>query len=183
MAYWEERRDQKIHGKAKEEKKKYRIPAKSEKKIAKDASEKEDGTDAAMDKWFDDRGEELTGTCLFCGGATCKAKPKTFYTSEENYKKALFLQRNSIAHLFAKKEIAYPSIKLRPENSIELCFFDNSCHTNFDTAMITFEDIKYQNPEAWKVIVEKTKILYPCMTEKEKNKVPNILLNEIKKQS
>ena len=166
MAYWEKRRDQKIHGRAKEEKKHYRIPAKSEKKIAKEASEKEDGTDAAMDKWFLDGRKTMTGVCLFCGGRTEKENDKTYRCSE--------------AHLFAKRETEYPSIKLHPENRIELCFFGNSCHTNFDQHMITFEDIKYQNPEAWKVIVEKTKILYPCMTQKEKNKVPEILINEIK---
>lgn len=166
MAYWEERRHQKIFGKAKEEKEVYRIPKKGVKKLAEEAKEKEDGTDAAMDKWFEDGRPLMTGVCLFCGGKTEKDNDKTYRCSQ--------------AHLFAKRKPEYPSIKLHPENRIELCFFGNACHTNFDTHMITFEDIKYQTPEAWKVIVEKTKILYPCMTEKEKNKVPEILLNEIK---
>lgn len=166
MTYLDERRNQKTFGKAKEEKQFYRIPKKGEKKLAEEAEAKENGTDAAMDKWFEDGRKSMTGVCLLCGGKTEKDNDKTYRCSE--------------AHLFAKRKGMFPSIALHPENRIELCFFGNSCHTNFDTHMITFEDIKYQNPEAWNVIVEKTKILYPCMTTKEKNKVPEILLNEIK---
>ena len=75
----------------------------------------------------------------------------------------------------------FPSIKLHQENWIELCYFQNSCHTNFDNHMIELEDVKYNWPEAWKEIVRKTIILYPVMAKDEKNKVPEILLNEIKK--
>lgn len=181
MAYWEERRQRKIFGKAMEEKQPYLLKNKSDKKLSEELQAKENGTDAAMDKWFEDRGPELTGRCLLCGGKTEKAQPRESYATEEFYKKALFMQRCSTAHLFAKRDNQFPSIKLHPVNMIELCFFGNSCHTNFDNHVITFEDIKYQTPEAWSVIVEKTKILYPCMTKKEQNKVPEILLTEIKK--
>ncbi len=168
----------------KKEKNKFsRIDPKSKKKIAQEQAEKENGTDAAMDKWFEDRGEELTGICLFCGGKTCKAKPKSFYATEELYEKAIMLQRFSIAHLFAKRKNMFPSIATHPENYIELCFYDNSCHANFDNNVIELEDVKYQHPEAWFGIVKKFLILYPVMTKEEKNRVPEILLSELKNQS
>lgn len=193
MSYLEERRNQKIYGKKAAEKKVYSIPKKGVKKLAEEKAAKEDGTDAAMDKWFEDRGKELTGACLLCGGKTEKAKPIEFYLQQENeddvaeekYQKALFLQRCSVAHLFPKKDNfgGFPSIALHPENSIELCYYGKSHHTNFDNHMIELYTIKEQYPDAWLEILRKTSILYPVMTEAEKNKVPEILLTALKIQS
>lgn len=164
MAYWEERRHGKTHGFPEKEKKKNFINRKGEKALAAEKQKKEDGTDAAEDKWFDDRGKELTGRCLFCGGPTEKGKP---------------MERCSVAHLFAKRKEMFPSIKLHPENSIELCHYNNSCHTNFDNHMIELSTIKEQHHEAWFEILRKTSILYPVMTQSEKNKVPEILLKAL----
>lgn len=169
MSYLEQRRSWKQFGKPKEEKTFKRIAPKSQKKILREQQERESGRDTRMDKWFIEGREVMTGVCLFCGGKTEKENDVTY--------------RNSEAHLFPKRKNMFPSIALHPENRIELCFFGNSCHTNFDNHIITFEDVKNNFPEAWKEIIRKTSILYPAMTEKEKNKVPQILLNEINNQS
>lgn len=144
----------------------YRISPKSEKKKMQEVIEREGGSDAALDRWFEDGRKAMTGICLFCGGKTEKHNDATY--------------RNSEAHLFPKRKNMFPSIATHPENMVELCFFGNSCHTNFDNNIIAFEDIKYQHPEVWKEIIRKVVILYPVMTKQEKNKVPEILLNEIK---
>lgn len=166
MAYIDDRRNQKLFGKKTEEKKPYYLPKKSVKKIAEEKEAKESGTDGAMDKWHEDGRLSMIGSCLFCGGRTEKDNNQTY--------------RHSNAHLFAKRKICFPSIKLHPENRIELCYYENCCHTNFDQNVITFEDIKNEYPKAWLEIVRKTSILYQVMTEEEKNKVPQILIAAIK---
>ncbi len=168
MGYFEELQHGKLHGFPEKGKKKNFINKKSVKKIAAEQKRKDDGTDAAEDKWFHDRGKELTGKCLFCGQATEKEKP---------------MEKCSIAHLFAKRKNMFQSIRLHPENSIELCFYGNSCHTNFDSGMIELSTIEWKYPMAWFEIVRKTSILVPCMTQEEKNKVPKILLTAIKNLS
>lgn len=165
-SYLEQRFKEKLYGKASTDERPKYIRSKSAKKIAEEKLAKESGTDAAMDKWFEDGRKTMTGICLFCGGRTEKNNDKTY--------------RNSEAHLFPKRKKMFPSIALHPENRIELCFFGNSCHTNFDNKMIELEDIKFKRPLAWEVIIEKSKILYPLMTSNEKNKVPEIILQEIK---
>ncbi len=166
MNYFEKLQHGKLHGFPEKPKKKNFINKKSAKTIAAEQKRKDDGTDAAEDKWFDDRGKELTGRCLLCGEPTQKGKPN---------------ERCSIAHLFAKREIMFPSIKLHPENSIELCFYGNSCHANFDNGMIELSTIKEQLNLAWKEILRKVIILYPLMTKEEQGKVPEIFIKEINK--
>lgn len=111
--------------------------------------------------WFALQRVAMTGRCLFCGGRTEKDNDKTF--------------RNSAAHLFAKRKNQFPSIRHHPENGIELCYYGKSCHTNFDTHMISMDFIRDNYPQAWKVIIEKAKILYPVMTKEEKNRVVEII--------
>jgi hypothetical protein len=118
-----------------------------------------------LDRWFELRRKEMRGICLVCGGVTCKE-------DDDKY-------RRSIAHLFAKRETAFPSIATNENNWIELCFFGKSCHTNFDNGILTFETIKRDYPQAWKQIVKKAAILYPLMTNAEKGRVPKILVDEI----
>lgn len=133
---------------------------------AKKKSEQNNPVDpAALEEWFQYQRSQMTGRCLFCGWSTT-ARHDVLY-------------KRSAAHLFAKRPSQFPSIALNKENGIELCPFGNSCHTNFDNGIITFQDIKNDFHQAWGVIVVKTKILYPQMTTDEQNKVPIILLNEI----
>ena len=112
--------------------------------------------------WFKARHKEMTGRCLVCGEHTCKGKSE---------------YKCSIAHLFPKNKHGFPSIKWHEDNWIELCFYGNSHHTNFDNKIFTFEDLKQS--QAWDVVARKFKVLYPLMTAKEQGRVPAILLNEI----
>ena len=155
--YLIERQKQKLGlAPAKEEKPVKKISRMSEKRKA----ELEDNKQS--DAWFKERHREMTGKCLVCSGKTCKRM--------DEYK-------CSIAHLFSKNKNGFPSIKWHEENWIELCFYGNSCHTNFDNRILTFEDLKHT--QAWDVIVRKFKILYPLMTTNEQGKVPAILMNEL----
>ena len=116
---------------------------------------KESGGDKEMDKFFLAMRKRMVGKCLFCGGKTEK-------DNDEYYK-------FSIAHLFAKKPIMFPSIATHPSNWLELCHFGNSCHTNFDNGKITLELLK--DSKEWDVIAEKFHELAPLLTEAErKNK-------------
>lgn len=168
MSYLDERRKHIEAGRPLPEKEKKYLRKISPKRQAKLDEQKLNGTDEAMDRWHEEGRKAMTGACLFCGGRTEKENDITY--------------RNSNAHLFAKRKACFPSIKLHPENRIELCYYDNSCHDNFDHHIITFEDIKKEFPRAWEEIVRKTLILYPLMTTEEQNRVPEILINEIKIQ-
>jgi len=130
------------------------IPKQSKKRKV-DVEDKKTG-----DAWFNARHIEMTGRCLVCNGKTTKRTD---------------IFKNSVAHLFAKA--IFKSIKWHEENWIELCFFGNSCHTNFDHCMLTFEDLKLT--QAWPEIVRKFKILYPLMNSAEQGRVPEILKKEL----
>lgn len=153
----------------------------SDKKRARLAEGKKTGSDEAMDKWFLERRAEMTGICIFCKGKTEKDNDGNREVSDDGTIKIRrdISYRNSAAHLFPKRKNMFPSIALHPENCLELCFFGNSCHTNFDAHMIELEDVKYNFPQAWEIIIRKAKILYYCMTKEEKARVPEILLTEI----
>lgn len=119
----------------------------------------------AKKKWFEERRKEMTGKCLFCSGKTEKFNDATF--------------RHSIAHLLPKKDNfgGFPSVATHEDNWIELCYYGNSCHTNFDNAMITLEQLK-DTPQ-WEVIVRKFKKVYPFIAEKEKRNIHYLLLQEL----
>lgn len=132
------------------------------------AEMKEAGSEGnkVKEKWFAERRKEMTGKCLFCEGPTEKANDATF--------------RNSIGHILPKKEGigGLPSVAYHADNWIELCFYGNSCHQNFDSGMITWEFLR--DSAEWKVIVDKFKRIYPCIAESERKYIPEILLQEIK---
>lgn len=155
--YLANRRNQKIFGKPPKEEKTYRIPKVSEKKKAEMAAEKEGRGE--LDKWFEDRRKEMTGKCVFCGGKTQKHDDDTY--------------KRSIAHLLPKRESMFPSIAKHPDNWLELCFYGNSCHTNFDNGIITWELL--HDSKEWEIIVGKFKKIYPYIPENEKKNIPELL--------
>lgn len=138
----------------------------SDKRAAQIAEEKKmrDNGNTPMDVWFNQRRVELTGKCLFCGGRTEKNNDSTF--------------KRSIAHLLAKKTGMFPSVSMHPDNFLELCFWGNSCHTNFDNGIITWEFLK--DSDEWGVIAEKFKKIYPCIAQPEIKNIPSVLLEIIK---
>jgi hypothetical protein len=119
------------------------------------------GSDSELDLWFVAKRKELKGHCLFCNGKTEKENDETY--------------RRSIAHLLAKNKNAFPSVAVHPDNFIELCFHNNSCHTNFDNGKITWEFLK--DSKEWDVIKEKLLNILPMVAENErKNKLYDKLL-------
>lgn len=118
-----------------------------------------------MDKWFNERRKEMTGRCVICGGKTEKYNDKTF--------------KRSIAHLLPKRKNQFPSVATDVNNWVELCFFGNSHHTNFDNNILTLNDIKENYPKAWNIIMEKFLKILPNIATNEKRNIPSILLNEI----
>lgn len=147
------------------EKKVYRMPAKSAKRLKREAEEKElrGDNDTLKEQWFKARRKEMTGKCQFCGGKTEKHNHMTY--------------KRSVAHLLPKRDNMFPSIMYNPNNWLELCFYGESCHTNFDNNMITWELLK--DSTEWELIVKKFKTLYPFITEEEKKNIPILLLKEL----
>jgi len=100
--------------------------------------------------WFENRGKELTGVCAKCNGKSCKGDPK--------------YQRFSIAHIFPKSQ--FQSVATHPMNFIELCFWGESCHTNYDNQGI--ESVIHT--PAWIAMVERFNAFEDLLTPAEKGK-------------
>jgi hypothetical protein len=145
------------------------LPTRREKKPIKKMSVKRlaemklnKGGDSEQDLFFEAMRKRMTGRCLFCNQKTEKENDETY--------------RRSIAHLLPKNKNAFPSVATHNENWIELCFHNNSCHTNFDNGKITWEFIK--DSKEWDVVKEKLLTVLPMIAEKErKNKLYDKLIN------
>ena len=158
--YLKKRQQQILDGRPLPEKKKFQpIAKKSEKRLQK---EKEQGLlkgDTPLDNFFEAARERMTGKCLFCGGKTERDNDDTY--------------RRSIAHIFAKRPNMFPSVALNEDNWIELCFWGNSCHTNFDNNIITWE-LLIDSAE-WPILLNKIRAVYPFIKEDEKKNIPDVL--------
>jgi hypothetical protein len=91
----------------------------------------------------------MTGVCASCGEPTSKKEQQYF--------------RHSIAHIFPKK--LFKSIMYHPLNWIELCFWNNSCHSNFDNGGID----GWPHLKCWNEIRRRFFILEACMSPQEKS--------------
>lgn len=157
--YLKHRQNQKIYGKSIEPKKNYVIPKKSAKKIAEEKQLKELGSDSEMDLFFESMRKKMKGHCLFCGGKSEKENDETY--------------RRSIAHLMPKA--IFKSISANENNWVELCFYGNSCHTNFDNGKITWEFL-FDSKEG-EILKEKLLLVLPAVAPLErKNKLYNRLI-------
>jgi len=142
-----------------EPKRKNGINPVSAKRQAKLDEQKLKGTDNEMDLFFKSQRKGMTGKCLFCSGDTMKKDNEKFHFS--------------LAHLLPKS--IFKSVATHPDILIELCFFGNSCHTNFDNGMITWELLK--DSKEWDVISEKLLAVLPLVAEEErKNKLYDKLI-------
>lgn len=123
--------------------------------------EKDSEGNTKKEKWFKERRSEMTGVCLFCGGKTERDNDHLF--------------RHSIAHLLPKKKGigGFPSVALHPDNWIELCYHGNSCHSNFDSGIITWEFIR--DSAEWEVIAGKLKKVLPCIDKSERQYLPEVI--------
>ncbi len=131
----------------------------SDKRAAEIKEGKESGLDSTMDLFFQSLRKGMTGRCLFCNGSTNKQDDEKFHFS--------------LAHLLPKA--IFKSVATNPDNIIELCFWGESCHTNFDNGKITWEFIK--DSAEWSIIKEKLLLVLPLVSEEErKHKLYNRLI-------
>jgi len=134
----------------------FKKPKKPLKKVSdkKAAEMKANSGDSEMDVFFADNRKHMTGKCLFCSADTMKKDDEKFHFS--------------LAHLLPKA--IFKSVATHPDILIELCFYNNSCHTNFDNGKITWEFLK--DSKEWDVIKEKLLNILPMVAESErKNKL------------
>lgn len=110
-----------------------------------------------LQRWFEIRHKEMKGVCQHCNGRT--EKNRTTY-------------KNSIAHILPKAY--FKSVATHPLNWIELCFYGNSCHTNFDNKMLDLIELN-----CFDEVITKFVALYPDIAENEKKRIPQVLLQYI----
>lgn len=108
------------------------------------------GSDSELDIFFASQRKFMKGRCLFCGADTMKKDDEKF--------------QFSLAHLLPKA--IFKSVATHPDILIELCFYNNSCHTNFDNGMITWEFVK--DSKEWGIIREKLLNILPMVSPEEK---------------
>lgn len=83
-----------------------------------------------------------------------------------------WLKKACVAHILPKRaDHGFPSVAIHPLNRI---FLHPDIHTNMDNS--GFEYMK--NMKALPIIKERIKAFYHLLTEKEKNKVPDFLLED-----
>lgn len=166
MSYLDERRAYIQAGRPLRDKKKYSIPKVSKKRAEKIKEQKANGSDSEMDLFFKSMRPKMKNKCLFCGEPTMKHDDEKFHFS--------------LAHLLPKS--IFKSVSMHPSIIIELCFYNNSCHTNFDNGVITWEFIK--DSKEWEVIKEKLLEVLPLVAEEErKNKLYSKLINLVYEQN
>jgi len=146
------------------QKKAYQIPKVSKKKAEKVARNKElfesgkalvSGGGAGLKRWFEDRRKEMTGRCLHCNDKSSKDSDKYF--------------KFSIAHILPKR--LFKSVATHPLNWIELCFWGNSCHTNFDNNTLDIIELN-----CFDTVIERFVAIYPAIDKSERKYIPDILL-------
>ena len=140
------------------------IARESEKKKLEKAAEKErlGGDDTDLVKFYKNAMKRMTGYCIRCG--------------EKHDIKTYAYAISSIAHVLAKNENKFPSVKYHPLNWIELgatC----GCHNWYDN-FASWEEIALD--KIWHTILQKFIMLEPNISLEEKKRLPEVLLQEIK---
>lgn len=116
--------------------------------------------DVELQRWFIHRSKEMVGKCYECGEKSCKGDLRYW--------------KFSVCHILAKS--LYPSVATHPLNFVELCHFGQSHHANMDNN--GYEYVSQKMPRTWELIIERIKLMYPSI--KEKSKIPEIILQELK---
>lgn len=132
------------------EKKFYRIPKKSSKKLAQEGKEKENrnGDDTLLQNWHKARRKECTGFCMCGCGEPSQSEDNQYY-------------RHSNCHIFPKK--LFPSIMYNRYNHVERAFW-GGCHSNMDEQSMD----KWVGFADWQDIREKFFILSTMLTDDER---------------
>ena len=138
------------------------IPKKSSKKIKQEAEEKKlhkTTGGGGLDRWFQARRKEMSGRCLHCGEKTTN--------HQDDWYKA------SIAHILPKR--FFKSVATHPLNWIELCFWNNNCHAQFDDFKLDITELN-----CYDLVIERFIAMYPSIAPKERRYIPNALLQYVK---
>ncbi len=162
MTYLEQRRAFIEAGRPPKEKKIYKIPPISKKKAALMEAEKgltSVGGGNELDRWFNERRKEMNGSCGHCGGKSCKDSDQYF--------------KFSICHILPKAY--FPSVATNLNNWLELCFWNQSCHTLMDNKILDLTEMA-----CWDEIVTKFVAMYPDIAQSEKRRIPSVLLEYVK---
>jgi hypothetical protein len=140
------------------------IAKKSKKKLAQEAEEKtfKVGGGNELDRWFNARRTEMVGACANCGGLSCKDSTQYFMFS--------------IAHILPKN--LFKSIKTHPLNWVELCFWNKSCHTNYDNKTLDITELN-----CFDTVIERFVAMYPDIAPKERKYIPDVLLQYVKNET
>jgi hypothetical protein len=141
------------------------IAKKSAKKLAQEAEEKAvrtTGGGSELDRWFKARRIEMEGVCLHCGEKTTKHQDQWY--------------KSGVAHILPKN--IFKSIKTHPLNWIELCFWKNNCHGNFDNHMIDITELN-----CYDLVIERFIVMYPDISPKERKYIPDVLLQYVKNET
>lgn len=163
--YFERMRKIKLGQLPKEAVRKKPVPIKKMSAKKKEELKIKAGSDSEMDIFFASLRRGMKNKCLFCGGKTMKEDDEKFHFS--------------LAHLLPKA--IFPSVATHPENIIELCFWGESCHTNFDNGKITWEFI--HSSHEWLIIKEKLLLVLPAIApEERKHKLYSRLMDLVYKK-
>jgi len=112
-----------------------------------------------LGEWFLERRKEMIGKCWHCNGKTMKDDNAKFHYS--------------VAHILPKK--LFPSVATHEFNFIELCYYNQSCHKNFDDGMLSISDLN-----CFDQVIQRVAIMYPMIAKEERKRIPPILLEYIK---
>lgn len=152
------------------EKKRYKIPAKSAKKLKQEAETKElqaiNGD--TKEQWYDDRMKENLPVCMNCG-------MEANWLLQPEYEK---IWRACQAHILPKRKTQFPSIALHPLNHMVLfpVWGGHLCgdHDTFDSSWANASKMK-----VWQIVEHRVWELYPLLTDAEKGRLPEVLIKMI----
>ncbi len=135
------------------------LAKKSAKKIAEEKAEKASrgGEETELQKWYKKIMDEEPGKC--------------WETGERIDKSDTFGWHGSIAHVLPKND--YPSVATHPQNYMILKMWGGT-HGQYDSSFENASKMKI-----WPYAVKIINILYPLLTQEEKRKLPEVVLQEI----
>lgn len=160
------------------QKKAYRIPAKSAKKIAQEKEEKELLKEAKelgkplsddQEQWFEDRMKESLPVCMNCG-------MEANWLLQPEYKK---IWRACQAHILPKRKTQFPSVATHPMNHLvlfpvwggHLC----GCHDEFDSSWFNATTMK-----VWEIAVHRFNEFESAIALKERYRIPEQFTRKLK---
>lgn len=168
--YLKKRQQHIMDGRPLPEKKKYSIPKKSEKRLAKEKEQKDNKGDSGLDKYFDYHMKNSFPKCENCGLVA-------EWLLQEEYS---FLWRSCQAHVLAKKDSigGFPSIAANLLNHLVLFpHFGGlcNCHGLYDSSYEAMAKMAVF-PKAIDIINQ----LYPFIAKDERKYLPEMIVQELK---